>query len=99
MSDKTLAIDGCVRVCQGRTCKKLGSVAVLTALQAQPVPGFVVMGCSCLGQCGNGPMVVVLPEQIWYGDVCPAEVPILVEQHLCGGQPVQAMLYSKFHPA
>ena len=99
MSDKTVEMHRCVRVCQGRACKKLGATAVLAALQAQSIPGFVVRGCSCLGQCGNGPMVVVLPEQIWYDGICPAEVPIFVEQYLCKRQPAIAKPYHKFHPS
>ncbi len=88
----------CVRVCQGRTCSKMGAVDVLEAFRVRPVAGFAIAGCSCLGQCGNGPMVVILPEQVWYDRVGVAEVPVLIERHLQAGQPVAAMLYRKFHP-
>ncbi|MBN3884678.1 MAG: (2Fe-2S) ferredoxin domain-containing protein [Nostoc sp. JL34] len=48
----------CVRVCQNRTCKKQGAVKVLAAFIALPIPGVTVTASSCLGQCGNGPMVI-----------------------------------------
>jgi (2Fe-2S) ferredoxin len=51
----------------------------------------------CLGQCGNGPMVLVLPETVWYGAVQPKEVPAVIDRHLRQGQPVRSMLYRKFH--
>ncbi len=50
-----------------------------------------------MGQCGNGPMVRVLPDDIWYGQVRPDEVPAIVEHHLQNGQPIRAMLYARFH--
>jgi (2Fe-2S) ferredoxin len=72
----------CVRVCQNRACRKQGAAKVLAAFEAQLVSGVTVSGCGCLGQCGNGPIVLVLPERIWYCGVRPNEVPLLVEQHL-----------------
>jgi (2Fe-2S) ferredoxin len=88
----------CVRVCQNRTCKKQGAVKVLAALVALPIPGVTVTASSCLGQCGEGPMVLVLPDMVWYSSVQPNEVSLLVEQHLIGGQRVKQMLYYRFHP-
>ncbi|MGK7873521.1 MAG: ferredoxin [Xenococcaceae cyanobacterium] len=86
-----------VLVCLGRTCRKYDSGKILAAFQAEPVPGVEVIGSGCLGQCGNGPMVLVEPEQVWYWRVHPDEVPVVVERHLRGQCPVVAMLYPKFH--
>lgn len=88
----------CVMVCQNRTCRKQGAQKVLAAFQSHPVAGVTIEGSSCLGQCGNGPMVRVMPDQVWYSRVQPSEVPALVERHLRGGHPVVAMLYARFHP-
>ncbi|KAF3885488.1 (2Fe-2S) ferredoxin domain-containing protein [Tolypothrix bouteillei VB521301] len=71
----------CIRVCQNRACRKQGAAKVLAAFEARLIPGVTVSGCGCLGQCGNGPIVLVLPERIWYRGVRPHEVPLLVEQH------------------
>lgn len=88
----------CVLVCQNRTCKKQGSAQVLKAFQLRLVAGVAVVGSGCLGQCGSGPMVKVVPDNIWYSRIHPDEVPAVIQQHLVGGQPVKALLYSKFHP-
>jgi (2Fe-2S) ferredoxin len=88
----------CIRVCQNRTCRKQGSVEVLAAFAALPVAGVVVTASGCLGQCGNGVMVLVLPEMVWYSAVQPSEVPLVVKQHLLCGQRVRDMLYYRFHP-
>jgi (2Fe-2S) ferredoxin len=45
----------------------------------------------CLDQCARGVSVVIYPEQIWYGGVKPEDVPEIVEQHLCGGHPVDRL--------
>ncbi|NMG10068.1 (2Fe-2S) ferredoxin domain-containing protein [Brasilonema sp. UFV-L1] len=97
-SPTPLIFPKCVRVCQNRTCRKQGAAKVLTAFEALPTPEVTVTGSSCLGQCGNGPMVLVLPDMVWYSRVLPTEVPLVVEQHLRGGQRVTKMLYYRFHP-
>lgn len=86
-----------VLVCQNRTCRKQGASKVLAAFQAHSTPGVEVVGSGCLGQCGMGPMVKVIPDEIWYCRVHPSEVPAVVERHLRDGKPVVAMLYRKFH--
>ena len=87
----------CVRVCQNRTCRKQGAKSVLEAFTASLVPGVTVSASSCLGQCGNGPMVLVLPDMVWYCGVRSSEVSQIVEQHLIGNQEVKKMLYARFH--
>ena len=86
-----------VLVCQNRTCKASGSVKVLQAFQNNSDTDVEVIGSGCLGQCGNGPMVLVLPEETWYSRVAPHKVKTLVEQHLDRGQPVKSMLYPVKH--
>ncbi|BAY13492.1 (2Fe-2S) ferredoxin domain-containing protein [Calothrix sp. NIES-2098] len=97
-STDSASLPRCVRVCQNRTCKKQGAADVLAAFAALLVPDVMVTASGCLGQCGNGPMVLVLPEMVWYSGVQPNEVPLLVEQHLLGAQRVKQMLYYRFHP-
>ncbi len=87
----------CVLVCQNRTCRKQGAGKVLAVFQAHPVVGVEVIGSGCLGQCGMGPMVKVMPDEVWYCRVHPDEVSAVVKCHLRDGKPVSAMLYQKFH--
>jgi (2Fe-2S) ferredoxin len=84
-----------VLVCQGCTCSAAGSDQVLQTFQSLAKPDFSISGCGCLGQCGNGPMVLVLPEEIWYCRVSPTAVPLIVQSHLIGGTPVPSLLYQK----
>lgn len=88
-----LEFERLVLVCQNRSCRKQGAEAVLAAFLASPVANVKVIGSSCLGKCGNGPMVLVMPEQVWYGKVHPGEVTAVIKQHLEGGHPVVSMFY------
>ena len=71
-----------VVVCQNRTCKLSGSTAVLNAFESYPISDVTIIGSGCLGKCGNGSVVLILPEEIWYTQVSSEQVKILVEQHL-----------------
>ncbi len=70
----------------------------MSQFQAQDLPaGVEIQTVKCLGQCGSGPMVMILPQEIWYSQVQPSEVEVIVQQHLGKGEPVTEMLYPKFH--
>ena len=45
----------------------------------------------CLDQCEHGPVVVVYPEAVWYGNVQPADAQAIVDEHLLAGHPIQRL--------
>jgi (2Fe-2S) ferredoxin len=45
----------------------------------------------CLDQCEHGPMMVVYPEAVWYGNVRPEDAEEIVQEHLVGGRPVERL--------
>jgi (2Fe-2S) ferredoxin len=49
----------------------------------------------CLDQCRHGTVVVVYPEQVWYGNVTVKDIPELVDKHLVGGEVVKRLLLPK----
>lgn len=70
---------------------------MLAAFRANLLPSVDIRASQCLGQCGNGPMVLVLPDQVWYAQIHPDEVSAIVQRHLWQGQRVEALLYPKYH--
>ena len=71
-----------IRVCQNTTCRKQGSAKVLKALKESAPADITVEGCGCLGQCGSGPNVLILPENEWCLHVKTQTVDALLRQHL-----------------
>lgn len=51
-----------------------------------------VSNTGCFSICDKGPIVVVYPDNVWYGAVTPADVERIMEQHIEGGEPVKDLL-------
>ncbi|MGA0198183.1 MAG: (2Fe-2S) ferredoxin domain-containing protein [Prochlorotrichaceae cyanobacterium] len=76
-----------VLVCHSKTCLKDGAREVLAAFEQEVPDKISLQSRPCTGECGSGPIVIVLPEEIWYSRVQPKDVPLIVRQHLRGGEP------------
>ncbi|XP_010935496.1 uncharacterized protein [Elaeis guineensis] len=50
-----------IRVCVNRSCGRQGSREMLAVLSALAPTGIAVTSCGCLGRCGAGPNLAVLP--------------------------------------
>ena len=94
-----------VFVCTGgKTCPEDGvSIAVHSRLK-ELVKGAGLSGsirinnAGCMDQCGNGPMVVVYPECVWYCGVKPEDAEVIFREHLVAGRPVERLIYHPPHP-
>ena len=45
----------------------------------------------CLDACEYGPVIVVYPEQVWYGGVKLEDVEEIIQQHLIINSPVERL--------
>ncbi|MFO8034475.1 MAG: NADH-quinone oxidoreductase subunit NuoF [Candidatus Bipolaricaulota bacterium] len=52
-----------------------------------------------LGISGHGVVLVVYPEGVYYGDVTPEQVPVIVEEHLLKGRLVESLRLPSATPA
>lgn len=52
----------------------------------------VVNNTGCFGICDKGPIVVVYPEGVWYGNVSEDDVERIVEEHFENGIPVSDLM-------
>ena len=75
-----------VAVCTNQTCAKMGSLQILERLRQEARDSdhcdARITRSSCLGRCGDGPMVTVYPDGVWYGDVESADAERIVGDHL-----------------
>jgi len=88
----------------GKVCPVEGdSVAVHARLrelvrQAGRESSIRINQAGCMSQCGNGPMVVVYPDNIWYCGVRADDAEEIFREHLLGGRPVERLLYHPLQP-
>jgi (2Fe-2S) ferredoxin len=54
-----------------------------------------VNNSGCLDQCGHGPNAVVYPDNVWYSHLTVEDVPVIIQEHLIDGKPVERLRY---HP-
>ncbi|MDP2784225.1 MAG: (2Fe-2S) ferredoxin domain-containing protein [Sulfurimicrobium sp.] len=55
-------------------------------------PGKVrINSAGCLDRCGEGPVLVVYPEGVWYTYVDQADIDEIVDSHLVGNQVVERL--------
>lgn len=75
-----------VAVCTNQTCAADGASAVLERLRQHARDSKQcdarITRSSCLGRCGEGPMVAVYPDGIWYGGVDETDAERIVSSHL-----------------
>jgi len=57
-----------------------------------------VNNSGCMDQCGNGPMVVIYPENVWYCGVKPEDADEIFQEHLVGGRVVERLVYRPLRP-
>src|SRR5512146_422413 len=88
-----------IMICAGTGGVANGSLKVKDALETELIKRnlqnevkIVLTGCN--GFCAKGPVIVVYPEDIFYQQVKPEDVPYLVEEHFIKGRPVQKFLYT-----
>ena len=52
----------------------------------------MITNTGCFGICEKGPIVVVYPEGVWYGNVTVKDVEKIMEQHIEGGEKVAELV-------
>jgi NADH-quinone oxidoreductase subunit F len=89
----------CVTICGGTGCRAWGGeevrLAFIEEIRKQGLEGKAdVMRTGCHGFCERGPVVVILPKEIFYQQVTLGDVPEIVSETLVKGHLVQRLLYT-----
>lgn len=93
-----------ISVCTGTGCLANGAGEVLNALKNEIAAAGLnvevkshgaglIRGTGCHGFCGQGPLVVVFPEKIFYQRVKPRDAASIVKKTLINGEVAQRLLY------
>jgi NADH-quinone oxidoreductase subunit F len=104
---KTARLTGRIIICAGTGCVANGALKVhdafcreiaaagleLTVELAEENSGTHVSRSGCQGFCQMGPLVTMLPQNILYTKVQPADVAEIVSQTLMAGRVVDRLLY------
>lgn len=51
-----------------------------------------VSNTGCFGICERGPIVIVYPDNVWYGAVTPGDVVTIMDEHIEGNKPVDKLV-------
>ncbi len=85
-------------VCAGTGCVAGGAFQIRGELEKEieerglkDEVSVVTTGCN--GFCGQGPLMVVVPDNIFYGWLTRDDIPYLVEEHFLKGRPVQKLMF------
>jgi (2Fe-2S) ferredoxin len=74
------------------SCLANGSAEVFEALREEQgrrlLTSVKIVAGGCLEACMVGPVMVVFPDNVWYGGVTEQDVPAIMD-HLEGGPPVE----------
>jgi NADH:ubiquinone oxidoreductase subunit F (NADH-binding)/(2Fe-2S) ferredoxin/Pyruvate/2-oxoacid:ferredoxin oxidoreductase delta subunit len=85
-------------LCTGTGCVAGGAFRIKDALEEEIAKqgldvevALVPTGCN--GFCGQGPLLVVQPDNIFYGWLKVEHIPFLVQEHLLKGRPVKNLMF------
>lgn len=89
----------CITVCGGTGCRAWGGeevrLAFIEELRKKGLEEKVgVMRTGCHGFCERGPVVVLLPEEIFYQQVSIHDVPEIISETILNKRLVQRLLYT-----
>jgi len=86
-------------VCAGTGCVSNHSLELRNALAAEIAKQGLdkeveIVTTGCNGFCGVGPIMLVLPDGIFYQQVGVKDVPLFVQEHLLKGRPVKKLMFT-----
>lgn len=77
-------------------CAKSGAVDLVQKLMMEIEDrdlsaDVMVNNTGCFGICEKGPIMVVYPEGVWYGNLSENDIETICEEHFEGGTPAESL--------
>ena len=86
-----------ILICKGTGCVSARSDLIKEnfdkAIEKYKIRDVEAMITGCFGFCGEGPIVKVEPDNVFYTHVSPDDVNEIVAEHILHGRPVKRLLY------
>jgi (2Fe-2S) ferredoxin len=81
---------------QKGTCHTKNGVDIMMSfmeeIEERELGGEVfISNTGCLGFCDKGPVVIIYPDNVWYGNVTPDDVEEIMDEHIEGGNVVKRL--------
>lgn len=79
------------------SCLEKGSRDVTTelseALDERDLFGKVSLAATgCIGPCSYGPVIAIMPDNVWYKNVSKDDINEIIEDHIVGGKTVDRLV-------
>ncbi|MCI0498600.1 MAG: NADH-quinone oxidoreductase subunit NuoF [Planctomycetales bacterium] len=89
-------------LCDGTTCIQKQSREIYKVLREEMKKHGILENVhtdlsGCLGMCSKGPILLVNPGYVIYGNVQVGDIPEIVESHLVKGKPVARLIIQEDH--
>ncbi|KGG15556.1 Ferredoxin [Prochlorococcus sp. MIT 0602] len=49
----------------------------------------------CLRICNSGPILLIWPEGIWYQNVSPSRIEVIIKSHIIEGIPIKEWIFKE----
>ncbi len=100
ISQKRDPAEPLVLVCAGTGCLAKSSLKVAEAFDRElalanqkTAVRLASKRVGCQGFCEKGPLVIIYPEKLFYNNVAPEDVPLIIEETVINKRPVERLLY------
>lgn len=85
-----------ISICNGAGCLALGATNLSLLFEEEIKKRGLSVGIlktGCPGFCERGPIVVVLPQNVFYSKVTISDVPLIIEETIIKGNIIERLLY------
>lgn len=89
-----------IMVCGGTGCVSSHSEELISALKAELITAgydqeISVIKTGCFGFCGQGPIVKIHPDNVFYVQVTPNDAEEIIKEHIVKGRTVHRLLFEE----
>lgn len=87
-----------ILICGGPGCKASNADGIASVLDEELEKfgireNIKIVMTGCFGFCAKGPVIEIMPDQVFYVNVSNEDIVEIIEKHLIGGEPVERLLY------